>query len=90
MGLNIRKKVVLGKKILMLCTECKIAYEEGSMFCSHCGVKLKKRTSTIYANMGKHGITSISYKTSDGITMNSNGKITFSLGKGISYTTSSK
>lgn len=74
----------------MLCTECKIAYEEGSKFCSHCGAKLKERTSTIYANMGKHGITSISYKTSDGITMNSNGKITFSLGKGISYTTSSK
>lgn len=90
MGLNYRKRIELGKQTIMICVECKLAYDENSHYCSQCGVKLTKKTSTIYANIGKYGISSISYKTTDGITINSNGKITFPLGKGLSYTTSSK
>lgn len=44
----------------------------------------------MYANMGKNGITSISYKTADGITFNSKGNATIPLGTGVSYTVTSK
>lgn len=90
MGLNYRKRIELGKQTIMICSKCKLAYDQNSHYCSQCGTKLAKKTSTIYANMGNHGITSISYKTSDRITINSKGNITFPFGKGFSYTTSSK
>ncbi len=90
MGMNFRRKVLIGEKVFKLCSECKLAYDESSNFCTKCGAKLSKKSSKIYANMGKRGITSISYKTADGITINSKGNTTIPLGTGISYTVTSK
>ena len=88
MGVNIRKKILLREEVIMTCSTCNLAFKEDSNFCSSCGKKLEKKTSKVYANMGKKGITSISYKTVDGITINSRGSMTFPMGKGLSYTTS--
>lgn len=89
-GINIHKRIVIGEQTFMLCKECKLAYGEDSCFCSNCGSKLTKKTSKIYANFGKSGMTSISYKMADGITINSKGNTTIPLGTGISYTVTSK
>ncbi len=88
--INIRRRVLIGEKTFNFCEKCKLAYEESSNFCSNCGEKLAKKTSKIYANMGKHGVASISYKTADGITINSKGNTTIPLGSGLSYTVTSK
>lgn len=90
MGVNFRKRIVIGEKIVKLCTNCQLAYDENSNFCSNCGNKLAKRSTKIYANFGKNGMTSISCKTADGITINSKGNTTFPVGTGISYTVTSK
>lgn len=90
MGVNIRRRIVIGEKIFKLCENCKLAYDETSNFCTNCGAKLIRKSSKMYANMGKSGITSISYKMPDGITINSKGNTTIPLGSGISYTVTSK
>lgn len=90
MGVNIRKRILIGEKTFKLCENCQLAYDENSNFCPNCGAKLLRRSSKMYANMGKSGITSISYKMPGGITINSNGNATISLGSGISYTVTSK
>lgn len=89
-GINIHKRIAIGEQAFMLCAECKLAYGEESRFCPNCGTKLTRKTSKIYANFGKNGLTSISYKMADGITINSKGNTTIPLGKGISYTVTSK
>ena len=82
MGINVRRKILIGEKAFCFC--------ENSKFCTQCGRKLVKKSSKIYANMGKSGVTSISYKTADGITINSKGNTTIPLGAGVSYTVTSK
>lgn len=88
MGMNFRRKILIGEKTFMICSQCKLAYDENSKFCTQCGKKLSKRSSKTYANIGKKGITSISCKTADGITINSKGNTTIPLGTGVSYTIS--
>ena len=75
------------QEIIKICLDCEIIYDQNSNFCPHCGRKLKQRSSKVYANYGKSGITSISYKTPDGITINSKGNATIymSLHIDISY-----
>jgi len=90
MGLNVRKRILLQEKAIMICSNCKLAYDDTSNYCPSCGKKLIKKVSKVYANFGKSGITSISYKTPDGITINSKGRTTIPLGNGLSYTTTSK
>lgn len=90
MGLNFRKKLLLREEVKMTCPSCKLAYDENLKFCSRCGQKLTRKTLKVYANIGNNGISSISYKTPDGITFNSKGRTTFPLGNGLSYTSSSK
>lgn len=87
MGLNIHKKILLWEESIQICFNCKLAYDRDTFFCPTCGNKLMKKSSKVYANIGKSGITSISYKTSDGITINSKGRTTIALSKGLSYTT---
>ncbi len=90
MGINVRKRFLLKEETIMICSNCKLAYDNNSNYCSSCGKKLSKKTSKVYANMGKNGITSISYKTADGITINSKGITTIPLCKGLSYTSKNK
>lgn len=90
MGLNVRKRFLLREETIMICSNCKLAYNDDSNYCPSCGKKLSKKVSKVYANMGKRGITSISYKTADGITINSKGHTTIPIGKGLSYTVTSK
>ncbi len=82
---------VCGKKVGDdVCPKCGAKVTSASNFCPSCGKKLIGKSSKVYANLGKNGITSISYKTADGITINSNGNTTIPLGKGVSYTITSK
>lgn len=90
MGLNVRKKILLREETIKTCITCKLAYSKSSNFCSVCGNKLKSKKAKVYANLGKSGITSISYQTADGITINSKGNTTIPICKGLSYTISSK
>lgn len=90
MGLNVRRKVLLRETAIMICSDCKLAYNADTNFCPSCGKKLSKKSSKVYVNIGKHGITSLSYKTADGITINSKGNVTLPIGKGLSYTVTSK
>lgn len=89
MGLNVKKRILLREETVMTCCNCKLTYDESSKFCRKCGNKLTKKVSKVYANLGKNGITSISYKTADGITINSKGKTTIPLSQGLSYTITS-
>lgn len=90
MGLNVRKRILLREDKIMTCLNCRLAYNDNSNFCPSCGMKLSKEVSKVYANIGKNGITSISYKTADGITLNSKGCTTIPISKGLSYTITSK
>lgn len=90
MGLNYRKRILLREDVIKTCSECKLAYEQSDNFCTSCGKKLEKKTAKVYANIGKNGISSISFKTVDGITVNSKGNTTIPISKGISYTITSK
>lgn len=90
MGLNIRKRIVIQETVLKKCASCELVFPEENNFCTTCGAKLVSDKTTVYANLGKKGITSISYKLASGITINSKGKLTFPVGKGISYTTQMK
>lgn len=90
MGLNMKRRFLLREETIKICSDCKLVYNEDLNFCPTCGRKLSKKVSKVYANMGKNGITSISYKTPDGITINSKGNTTIPLGKGLSYTITPK
>lgn len=90
MGINVRRKILLKEEAVKVCPDCKLAYDKSSNFCPSCGKKLIGKSSKVYANIGKNGITSISYKTADGITINSKGNTTIPIGKGVSYTITSK
>lgn len=76
--------------VLKRCDYCKLAFNEEYDFCPKCGKKLISEKTEVYANLGKNGISSFSYKLASGITLNSKGNVSFSLGKGISYTTKVK
>lgn len=90
MGLNFRRRFLLREEVLKNCENCKKLYPESNMYCPECGSKLSKVKTQVYANLGKSGITSLSYKLPNGITINSKGAMTIPVGKGISYTTKSK
>lgn len=90
MGLNVRKKQLLSETVLKKCEHCKLVFQEQDNFCPQCGNKLISEKTKVYANIGKNGITSFSYKLASGITINSKGRITFPLGKGMSYTTNTR
>jgi hypothetical protein len=57
-----------------------------NVLCPKCGSKLLVEKLSIYANYGKRGITSYTYKLPNGMSFNSKGTITLPLCKGISYT----
>lgn len=90
MGINYRKRMLLREDVLMKCEHCKKVYSVDTKFCSNCGTKLISEKTKVYANIGKHGITSLSYKLPDGTTINSKGNITIPLANGISYTAKKK
>lgn len=87
MGLNFRKRVLLREDVLKKCEKCKKVYDAECVFCSECGNKLTAEMTKVYANFGKNGITSLTYKMPDGTTINSKGSATITLGNGLSYTT---
>lgn len=87
MGINVRKRVRLHETILMNCKSCQRVFPKDYNFCPDCGDKLVPEKSSFYANLGKNGITSFSYKMANGITINSKQTMTIPLTKGISYTT---
>ena len=90
MGINFRKRVLVSETTTKYCENCKIAYAESTNFCTKCGKSLKEKKMRVYANMTKYGVSSYTYVLPNGVTMNSKGKLTFSLGKGISFSTKAK
>ena len=65
-------------------------YSDDKLFCPKCGKSLKREKMQIFANMGKNGLTSFTYKLPDGTTINSKGNVTIPLAKGMSYTANTK
>lgn len=90
MGINFKKRILLNETILKNCENCKKVFPEDSNFCSSCGSKLTSVKTQVYANMGKNGITSVSFKLANGITINSKGNMTVPISKGLSYTQKTK
>lgn len=90
MAINFRKKVLIGEIVLKKCTNCQKVYERDNNFCKTCGNKLLSEKTKLYANFGKKGITSYTYKMANGITINSKGNVTTSIVNGLSYTTKMK
>ena len=90
MGIQFRKKVLLKETILKNCEKCKKVYDESCEFCNCCGQKLSSQKSKVYANFGKSGLTSITFKMPNGITINSKGNLTVPLTNGLSYTSKIK
>ena len=86
MGINYRKKVLLKEEVTKRCEACKIIYSEDKLYCPKCGKSLKREKTQVFANMGKNGITSFSYKLPDGTTVNSKGNVTIPIANGMSYT----
>ena len=87
MGINFRKRVLVSETTTKYCENCQTAFDESCKFCTKCGKSLKEKKMRVYANMAKKGITSYTYVLPNGVTMNSKGKLTFSLGNGISFST---
>lgn len=90
MGIIYRKQILLKETVLKNCDKCKKVFSEGYNYCKDCGGKLSLQKSKVYANFGKNGVTSISYKMSNGITINSKGNVTIPLSQGLSYKTTNK
>lgn len=90
MTINFKKKVLISEVVLKKCTNCQKVYEGDNNFCKICGKKLISEKTKLYANFGKNGITSYTYKLANGITINSKGNITTSIANGLSYTTKIK
>ena len=86
MGINYKKRVLLRETILKNCEKCKIVFNEDCNFCKCCGSKLTSQKARVYANFGKNGVNSFTYKMPNGITVNSKGNVTISLSNGLSYT----
>ena len=76
--------------VLKRCDKCKLVYNDDHDFCPKCGSKLISEKTAVYANLGKNGVSSFSYKLASGITINSKGNVSFPLSKGVSYTTKLK
>lgn len=90
MGINFKKRILVQEAVLMACENCHKVYSAENLFCPTCGTKLTPQKTKVYANFGKTGLMSFSYKLPNGITFNSKGKITFPIINGISYTTTPK
>lgn len=90
MGINFRSKLLVHEQITTRCTSCQKIYDGEKAFCPTCGAKLLIEKIKIYANFGKNGLTSYTYKLPNGISINSKGTITLALAKGISYTSKNK
>ena len=86
MGINYRKRQLVSSVVLMNCKHCQKVFSDEAVFCPHCGNKLTAEKTAIYANYGKHGISSFSYKMPNGVTFNSKRGTTIPLGNGLSYT----
>lgn len=87
MGINIKKRILVREEVLKKCEVCQKLYSAEENFCTECGSKLTSEKTKVYANWGKNGITSFSYKLPSGVTINSKGALTIPIAKGISYTT---
>lgn len=90
MALNYRKRVLLSETILKNCENCKKVFPEECKFCQTCGSKLTSQRSKVYANVSAKGITSITYKLPNGVTINSKGKLTVPVAQGLSYSSKIK
>ena len=86
MGLNFRKSLLIKRDVVKKCDKCQKIFSEENNFCPTCGSKLISEKTEVYANIGKDGITSYTYKLPNGTRINSKGNVTFKLAKGISYT----
>lgn len=87
MSLNYRKQIAVGESIFMKCNKCNTLYKRENNFCPVCGSKLISEKTTLYANIGKNGITSYSCKLPNGYTYNSkHGTITIPISEGLSFT----
>lgn len=87
MGFTYRKRILLREEVLKKCTVCAKVYLAENDFCPNCGSKLISEKTKVYANMGKSGITLLSYVLPNGTTINSKGSMSIPMGNGISYTT---
>lgn len=90
MSINFRGKLLVHEQITTRCTACQKIYDSEKTFCPTCGSKLLIEKIKVYANFGKKGLTSYTYKLPNGISINSKGTITLALAKGISYTSKTK
>ncbi len=90
MGFNVRSRLLVHEEPVGRCIECHKIYDGEKSFCPVCGSKLLIEKLKIYANFGKNGLTSYTYKLPNGISINSRGTMTLSLAKGISYTSKIK
>lgn len=90
MGINLKKRVLVREEVLMTCENCHKVYSVENLFCPTCGTKLTIQKTKVYANFGKKGLTSFSYKLPNGTTINSKGNITLPIANGITYTTNPK
>ncbi len=73
--------------VLKNCDHCKKVFPENMNFCKTCGRKLTSQKTQVFANMGTKGITSITFKLANGVTINSKGNLTVPISTGISYKT---
>lgn len=77
--------MLIKEQVLMKCEKCQKLYSAENCFCRICGTKLISEKTKIYANFGKKGLTSFTYKLPNGTTFNSKGDLTVRLANGISY-----
>lgn len=90
MGINFRSRVLIHEQTATRCEMCQKVYDGEKSFCPACGSKLLIEKIKVYANFGKKGLTSYTYKLPNGISFNSKGTVTLPLAKGISYTSKTK
>ncbi len=90
MGINVHTRLLLYEQVATRCTACQKVYDGEKRFCPTCGSKLLIEKIQVYANFGKKGLTSYTYRLPGGISINSHGTMTLPLAKGISYTSKKK
>lgn len=86
MGLNFKKRTLLRQEVVMRCKTCNVLYAQGDKFCGVCGQKLTAEKTSVFANYGTRGITSLTYKLPNGTSVNTRAGATIPLGNGLSYT----
>lgn len=81
------RKLDLSGMVLMRCDNCKLVFNDRHVMCSKCGGTLISEKTSVFANLGKNGVSSFVYNLASGIRIKVKANARFPLDQGAPYST---